>query len=162
VRARPRRRPSRRLRADALPGADHRNTGLRREDPTVAATVLGLLAAAVFAPENTGQPIPDSYWLRLHQQKFPICAWWGRQDDFREILVTARAQSPPLGTVVLPTSGTAGNHFDASCVTRVSLRPLSGLAVLHKSATMLVIVGAPSGFRTPDPLIKSQLLYQLS
>jgi hypothetical protein len=22
--------------------------------------------------------------------------------------------------------------------------------------------GAPSGFRTPDPLIKSQLLYQLS
>jgi len=27
---------------------------------------------------------------------------------------------------------------------------------------MLVIVGAPSGFRTPDPLIKSQLLYQLS
>ena len=23
-------------------------------------------------------------------------------------------------------------------------------------------VGAPSGFRTPDPLIKSQLLYQLS
>jgi hypothetical protein len=64
-----------------------------------AATVLGLLAVAVFAPENTGQPIPDSYWLRLHQQKFPICDWWGRQDDFREILVTARAQSPPLGTV---------------------------------------------------------------
>ena len=24
------------------------------------------------------------------------------------------------------------------------------------------ISGAPSGFRTPDPLIKSQLLYQLS
>jgi hypothetical protein len=24
------------------------------------------------------------------------------------------------------------------------------------------LVGAPSGFRTPDPLIKSQLLYQLS
>ncbi len=23
-------------------------------------------------------------------------------------------------------------------------------------------IGAPSGFRTPDPLIKSQLLYQLS
>jgi hypothetical protein len=25
-----------------------------------------------------------------------------------------------------------------------------------------VVRGAPSGFRTPDPLIKSQLLYQLS
>jgi hypothetical protein len=25
-----------------------------------------------------------------------------------------------------------------------------------------VFVSAPSGFRTPDPLIKSQLLYQLS
>jgi hypothetical protein len=25
-----------------------------------------------------------------------------------------------------------------------------------------VLFGAPSGFRTPDPLIKSQLLYQLS
>jgi hypothetical protein len=24
------------------------------------------------------------------------------------------------------------------------------------------LAGAPSGFRTPDPLIKSQLLYQLS
>jgi hypothetical protein len=24
------------------------------------------------------------------------------------------------------------------------------------------LYGAPSGFRTPDPLIKSQLLYQLS
>jgi hypothetical protein len=24
------------------------------------------------------------------------------------------------------------------------------------------LIGAPSGFRTPDPLIKSQLLYQLS
>jgi hypothetical protein len=24
------------------------------------------------------------------------------------------------------------------------------------------VSGAPSGFRTPDPLIKSQLLYQLS
>jgi hypothetical protein len=28
--------------------------------------------------------------------------------------------------------------------------------------TKLLFRGAPSGFRTPDPLIKSQLLYQLS
>lgn len=38
-----------------------------------------------------------------------------------------------------------------------------------KNATVTVVtvaldfeIGAPSGFRTPDPLIKSQLLYQLS
>jgi hypothetical protein len=59
-----------------------------------AATVLGLLAAAVLAPENVGQAIPDSYWLRLPQHKFPISAWWGRQDDFRAIIGPIRAQSP--------------------------------------------------------------------
>jgi hypothetical protein len=31
-----------------------------------------------------------------------------------------------------------------------------------KSLAERVSFGAPSGFRTPDPLIKSQLLYQLS
>lgn len=31
-----------------------------------------------------------------------------------------------------------------------------------KFAWPAVFTGAPSGFRTPDPLIKSQLLYQLS
>jgi hypothetical protein len=59
-----------------------------------AATVLGLLAVAVFAPENAGQAIPDSYWLRLHPHKFVISAWWGRQDDFRAIFAPIRAQSP--------------------------------------------------------------------
>jgi Phage integrase family len=59
-----------------------------------AATVLGLLAVAVFAPENVGQTIPDSYWLRLHQHRFVISAWWGRHDDFREINDPIRSQSP--------------------------------------------------------------------
>ena len=39
-----------------------------------------------------------------------------------------------------------------------------GMSV-RKSKNPLIIrafSGAPSGFRTPDPLIKSQLLYQLS
>jgi hypothetical protein len=34
--------------------------------------------------------------------------------------------------------------------------------LLDSAAGAAVMCGAPSGFRTPDPLIKSQLLYQLS
>jgi hypothetical protein len=61
-----------------------------------AATVLGLLAVAVFAPENSGQIIPDGYQLRLHQHTFLISDWWGRQDDFREIIGLIRSQSPSV------------------------------------------------------------------
>jgi hypothetical protein len=57
-----------------------------------ASAVLGLLATAVFAPENKGQTIPDGYQLSLYDHVFPISAWWGWQDHFREI-VTAK-QSP--------------------------------------------------------------------
>jgi hypothetical protein len=61
-----------------------------------AAAVLGLLAVAVFAPENAGQVIPDGYHLRLRQHTFFIAAWWGRQDDFREIIGPIRSQSPSV------------------------------------------------------------------
>jgi hypothetical protein len=61
-----------------------------------AATVLGLLAVAVFAPENASQAIPDGYRLTLHQHTFFISAWWGRQNDFREIIGPIRSQSPSV------------------------------------------------------------------
>jgi hypothetical protein len=61
-----------------------------------AATVLGLLAVGVFAPENVGQAIPESYWLRWHAQKLPIFEWWGRQDDFRALIDQFQAQSPSV------------------------------------------------------------------
>jgi hypothetical protein len=61
-----------------------------------AATVLGLLAVAVFAPENAGQMIPDSFRLTWKQHTFFISAWWGRQDDFREIIGPIRSQSPSV------------------------------------------------------------------
>ncbi|MBW0015614.1 hypothetical protein [Mycobacterium sp.] len=54
-----------------------------------AASVIGLLAIAVFAPENKGERIPDGYQLSWFQYEFNICLWWGWQDHFREIISTA-------------------------------------------------------------------------
>lgn len=60
-----------------------------------AATVPGLLAIAVFAPENLGQSVPnEDYQLRFHQHVLPVSDWWGRQDDFRDIIAPIRAASP--------------------------------------------------------------------
>jgi hypothetical protein len=54
-----------------------------------AATAIGVLAIAVFAPENKGEAISDGYQLSWFQYVFIICLWWGRQDHFREIIGTA-------------------------------------------------------------------------
>jgi hypothetical protein len=53
-----------------------------------ASVVLGLLAIAVFEPENKGQAIPDTYHLSWFQHVFHISGWWGWQDHFREIIST--------------------------------------------------------------------------
>ncbi|MFY2861156.1 hypothetical protein ACOJVU_15690 [Mycobacterium sp. THU-M104] len=51
-----------------------------------ASVVIGLLAVAVFAPENKGEAIPAGYQLSWHDHVFHIAAWWGWQDHFREIV----------------------------------------------------------------------------
>ncbi len=51
-----------------------------------AATAIGMLAVAVFAPENKGQQIPDGYQISWYQHVFNICLWWGWRDHFREII----------------------------------------------------------------------------
>ncbi len=51
--------------------------------PTSA--IIGLLAVAVFAPENKGEAIPATYQLSWYDHVFLISAWWGWQDHFREI-----------------------------------------------------------------------------
>jgi hypothetical protein len=56
-----------------------------------ASAVIGLLAVAVFAPENKGQKIPDAYRLSWGQHVFFISAWWGWQDHFREVVSAGRA-----------------------------------------------------------------------
>jgi hypothetical protein len=61
-----------------------------------AATAIGLLAIAVFAPENKGEKIPDGYQLSWFQYVFIICLWWGWQDHFREIISTAGIQQQAL------------------------------------------------------------------
>jgi hypothetical protein len=50
--------------------------------------IVGLLAVAVFAPENKGQPIPDGYHLKWHTHTFMINQWWGRHDLVRDIIAT--------------------------------------------------------------------------
>lgn len=55
-----------------------------------ASAVIGLLAVAVFSPENKGEVIPDGYQLSWYQRVFHICLWWGWQDHFREIVGTAQ------------------------------------------------------------------------
>jgi hypothetical protein len=61
-----------------------------------ASAVVGLLAVAVFAPENKGQVIPDNYYLNWRQHIFHICGWWGWQDHFREIVGPVRSRSPSV------------------------------------------------------------------
>ncbi len=55
-------------------------------------TVIGLLAIAVFAPENKGESIPSSYQLSWYQHTFYVASWWGWQDHFREMISVV--QSP--------------------------------------------------------------------
>ncbi len=53
-----------------------------------AAAAIGLLAVAVFAPENKGESIPAGYQLSWRDHVFHINVWWGWQDHFREIAAT--------------------------------------------------------------------------
>lgn len=51
-----------------------------------ASVVSGLIAIAVFAPENKGQVIPPVYQLNIAKQKFFINQWWGREAEFRDLV----------------------------------------------------------------------------
>ena len=61
-----------------------------------ASAALGLLAVAVFAPENKGEAIPDRSNLGWQQHKFHIIGWWGWQDHFREIVAATRVPQQVL------------------------------------------------------------------
>ena len=61
-----------------------------------ASAVVGLLAVAVFSPENKGEVIPDGYQLSWYQHVFHICMWWGWQDHFREIISTTQIPQTTL------------------------------------------------------------------
>lgn len=58
-----------------------------------AAVVLGLLAVAVFAPENVGQHARnDDCLLSWSDHEFRINESWGKQQEFRELLAS---EGPP-------------------------------------------------------------------
>lgn len=49
--------------------------------------IFGLLFVAVLEPANSGQRVPDSYFLFYGRgHKLVINAWWGRAADFRQLL----------------------------------------------------------------------------
>ena len=61
-----------------------------------SSAVIGMLAVAVFSPENKGEVIPDGYQLSWYQHVFHICMWWGWQEHFREIVSTAQIPQTTL------------------------------------------------------------------
>jgi hypothetical protein len=44
-----------------------------------------LLAITVFSKINARQKSNGAYYLSLGNDQFPICDWWGREDDFRPV-----------------------------------------------------------------------------
>ena len=75
-----------------------------------------------------------------------------------------KAKQPTLGSAVCCVS----NELSSRSVSRQVLSPqqsltsVFGMGTGGPSAIKAPTNGAPPGTRTPDPLIKSQLLYQLS
>jgi hypothetical protein len=61
-----------------------------------ASAAIGLLAVAVFSPENKGENIPEGYQLSWHQHVFHIYLWWGWQDHFREVIKPAQIPQSAL------------------------------------------------------------------
>ena len=47
--------------------------------------IWALLAIAVFSKANAGERSHGTYYLSLGNDQFPICDWWGREDDFRPV-----------------------------------------------------------------------------
>jgi hypothetical protein len=47
--------------------------------------VWALLAVAVFAEVNRGERSIGDYYLSVGSERYRICDWWGREDDFRPV-----------------------------------------------------------------------------
>lgn len=47
--------------------------------------IWALLAIAVFSKVNGGEKSVGAYYLSLGDDRFPVCDWWGREDDFRPV-----------------------------------------------------------------------------
>ena len=61
-----------------------------------ASAALGLLAIAVFSPENRDETIPGNYQLGWQQHVFHVTGWWGWQDHFRAIVAAASVPQAAL------------------------------------------------------------------
>jgi hypothetical protein len=58
--------------------------------------IFGLLAVAVLSPVNRDQRVPDGYFLAFADTKLAINDWWGRGDDFAQLVAAARLPNVTL------------------------------------------------------------------
>jgi hypothetical protein len=61
-----------------------------------ATAAIGLFAVAVLAPENEGQPIPESYFLSWRNYDFLVSDSWGKREGFRESVAVEPIQQYTL------------------------------------------------------------------
>jgi hypothetical protein len=47
--------------------------------------IWALLSVAIFSKVNRHERTTGAYYLSLGDEQFPICDWWGHEDDFRPI-----------------------------------------------------------------------------
>lgn len=54
-----------------------------------ATAAIGLVAVSVFAPENEGQPIPESYFLSWQNYDFMVSDSWAQREAFRQVMANS-------------------------------------------------------------------------
>jgi hypothetical protein len=73
--------------------------------------VWALLAVAVFAKVNLGECTEGTYFLKLGDETFPICDWWGQEDRVRSLadrLNQTRVKLDQLDMLCAPVAGEGG------------------------------------------------------
>ncbi|MCW1960106.1 MAG: hypothetical protein KIH64_016500 [Mycobacterium sp.] len=57
-----------------------------------ATAAIAMLTVSVLAPENEGQPIPESYFLSWRNYDFLVSASWGEGAEFRRLVASVPIQ----------------------------------------------------------------------
>jgi hypothetical protein len=77
--------------------------------------VWALLSVAVFSKVNRSEKSSGAYYLSLGDDRFPVCDWWGREDDFRPVANRynqTRVKLDKLDRLGKPDPSTASNQVD--------------------------------------------------
>src|SRR5207253_4677647 len=77
--------------------------------------VWALLSVAVFSKVNHSEKSSGVYYLSLGDNRFPVCDWWGREDDFRPMADRynqTRVKLDKLDRLEKPSPDTATNKVE--------------------------------------------------